>query len=141
MPLNFLLSICNGQITLKEAEFLQKDLYDEINELKYKYKPKNVKEEEEIYRVLMQGNGMLEYRDKIIEAFRHGTFSSEHLKKSDDAAHDYVLKGVEKFIQKIKSMAENITLSLLGDVFESSSPADYAKELINTKNPDENKNM
>ena len=37
-----------------------------------------------------------------------GTFSSEHLKKSDDAAHDYMLKGVEKFIQKIKSMAENI---------------------------------
>ena len=41
-----------------------------------------------------------------------GTFLSEHLKKSDDAAHDYVLKGVEKFIQKIKSMAENINKSV-----------------------------
>ena len=27
-------------------------------------------------------------RDKTIEAFRDGTFSSEHLKKSDDAACD-----------------------------------------------------
>ena len=50
----------------------------------------------------MHANDMLEYGDKIIEAFRDGTFSSEHLKKSDDAAYDYVLKDVEKFIQKIK---------------------------------------
>ena len=28
-------------ISLRVAEFLQKDLYDEINELKYGYKPKN----------------------------------------------------------------------------------------------------
>ena len=56
-----------------------------------------------------------------IKLLRHldGTFSSEHLKKSGDAAHDYVLKGVEKFIQKIKSMAENINLSLFKDFFES----------------------
>ena len=45
IPLNFLSSIYNGQIALKVAEFLQNDLYDEINELKYKYKSKNVKEE------------------------------------------------------------------------------------------------
>ena len=36
-------------------------------------------------------------------------------------------------------MAEKINLSLFEDFFESSSPANYAKELINTKNPDENK--
>ena len=45
IPLNFLSSIYNGQIALKVAEFLQNNLYDEINELKYKYKSKNVKEE------------------------------------------------------------------------------------------------
>ena len=80
MSLNFLSSIYNGQITLKETEFLQKYLCGEINKLKFKYKPKNVKEKEEIDRVLMQANDMLEYRDKIIEAFRDGPFSSEHLK-------------------------------------------------------------
>ena len=53
MPLNFLSSIYNDQNTLKEAQYLQKDLCDEINELKHKYKLKNVKEEEEIYGVLM----------------------------------------------------------------------------------------
>ena len=74
----------------------------------------------------MQANDMLEYGDKNIEAFRDGTFSSEHLKKSDDAAYDYVLKDVENFIQKIESMAENINLSLFKDFFESSSPFDYA---------------
>ena len=81
MPLNFLSSIYNGQTTLKEAEFLQKDLYDEINELKYNYKPKNAKEEEEIDKVLMQANNMLEYRNKIIETFRNNTFLTEYLKK------------------------------------------------------------
>ena len=74
MPLNFLTSIYNGQITLKETEFLKKDLYDETNELK----PKNVKEKEEIYGVLIQANDMFEYRDKIIEAFRDETMLSEH---------------------------------------------------------------
>ena len=89
----------------------------------------------------MQANDMLEYRDKIIEAFRDGTFSSEHLKKSDYAAYDYVLKDVEKFIQKIKSITENINLSLFEDFFESSSPADYAKMVINTKKRNENKEI
>ena len=46
----------------------------------------------------MHENDMLDYGDKIIEAFRNGTFSSEHLKKSDDAAYDYTLKGVNSFI-------------------------------------------
>ena len=83
----------------------------------------------------MQANDMLEYMDKIIETFRDGIFSSERLKKSDVATYDYVLKDVKNFIQKIQSMAKNISLSLLKDLFESSSPADYAKELINVKGP------
>ena len=82
-----------------------------------------------------------EYRDKIIETFRNGTFSSEHLKKSDGADSDYVLKDVKNFIQKIESQAENINLNLFKDFFESSSPADYIKDLINTKNPDKNKEI
>ena len=62
-------------------------------------------------------------------------------KKSDAAAYDYVLENVTNFIQKIGSMAENINLSLFKDFFELSSPADYAKVLINIKNPDENKKI
>ena len=89
----------------------------------------------------MHANDMLDYADKIIEAFRSGTFSSEHLKKSDDAAYDYTLKAVNNFIQKIKLMAEKINLNLFEDFFESSSPADYSKELINTKDPNENKEI
>ena len=58
---------------------------------------------------------MLECRDKIIDAFKNGTFSSEHLKKSDDAAHDHVLEDVNKFIQKIESIAEKTNLGLLED--------------------------
>ena len=36
-------------------------------------------------------------------------------------------------------MAEKINLSLFEDFFGLPSPANYAKMLINTKNPDENK--
>ena len=50
-----------------------------------------------------------------------------------------MLEEVNNFIQKVKSMTEKIHLSLLEDFFESPSPADYTKILINTKNPDENK--
>ena len=82
---------------------------------------------------------MLEYGDKIIGAFKTGTFSSEHLKKSDDAALDHVLGDVNNFVQKIESIAQKINLGLFKDFFESSSPANYAKTLINIKNPDENK--
>ena len=56
----------------------------------------------------MQANDMLEYRDKIIKAFKDGNFLSEYLKKSYNAAHNYVLKDVNKFIQEIKSMEEKI---------------------------------
>ena len=107
-PLNFISVIYHGEISLKEAEFLQKNLEKKIEELRFGYKPKNV---------LMEANDMLEYRNKVIEAFRDGTFSSEHLKKSDAAAYDYVLKDVKNFIQKIESMTENISLSLFKDFF------------------------
>ena len=83
---------------------------------------------------------MLEYRDKIIKAFKDDTFLSEQLEKSDDAAYNYVLKDVNKFIEEIKSMEEKINLSLFEEFFESSSPADYAKKLINTS-PDESKKI
>ena len=87
----------------------------------------------------MQANEMLEYRDKVIDAFKNGIFLSEYLKKSDDAGYNYVLKYVKDFIQEIKSMEEKINLSLFEDVLESSSPAYYAKMLINTKDLDKNK--
>ena len=89
----------------------------------------------------MQANDLLEYRGKIIKAFKDGTFLSEHLKKSDDAAYNYVLKDVNKFIEEIKSLEEKINLSLFKEFFELSSPAKYAKELINIKNRDENKEI
>ena len=38
-------------------------------------------------------------------------------------------------------MAEKINLSLFKDFFESSSPADYAKELNNTKYLNKNKEI
>ena len=136
-PLNFLLDIFNGKITLSKAEINQRDLNEKIEELKYNYKPKNEKEKEEINEVLIHANDMLEQRDKIIEAFKDGTCLSEHLKKSD-AAYDYVLKDVNSFIQKCESMSDNINPNLFNEFFEL-SPADYAKELINTKNPDKNK--
>ena len=50
-----------------------------------------------------------------------------------------MLKDVNSIIQKTESMSEKINLSLSEYFFESSSPADYAKTLINTKNPHENK--
>ena len=58
---------------------------------------------------------MLECGDKIIDAFKNGTFSSEHFKKSDDAAHDHVLEDVNNFIQKIESIAEKTNLGLFQD--------------------------
>ena len=66
----------------------------------------------------MDANKMLEYRDKIIEAFRDGTFLSENFKKSDDAAYGYVLWDVDNFIQETKSMEEKINLSLFEDFFD-----------------------
>ena len=88
----------------------------------------------------MHENGLLKYGDKIIEAFKDGTFSFEHLKKSDGATHDYVLENVNDFIQKIKSMSKNIDLSLLSEFYEL-LPADYAKGLINVKDQNKNKEI
>ena len=136
MPLNFLSNIYNGQISLKEAEFEQKNLEKEIEDL-HGYEPKNKKEKEEIIRLLMQANDLLEYKGKIINAFINGTFSLEHLKKWDGAAYNFTLKNVNKFVQEIRSMEEKINLSLFEELFESSSPADYAKMLVNIKNQDE----
>ena len=82
----------------------------------------------------------MEYRDEIIDAFKDGTFSSEFLKQSDAAAHDYVLKDVNNSIQETKSIKEEINLSLYENVFEL-LPADYAKMLINIKDADENKGI
>ena len=108
-PLNFLLDIFNDKITFKKAEINQRDLNKKIEELKYNYKPKNGKQKEEISELLMYLNDMLEYGDKIIDAFKNSTFLSEHLKKSDDAAHDLVLEDVNKFIQKIESIQEKLS--------------------------------
>ena len=88
----------------------------------------------------MQANDLLEYINKIIKAFKDHTFMSKHLKKSDDAAYDYVLKYVNKSIEKIKSMEEKINLSLFEDFFKL-SPVNFAKQLINTKNANENKEI
>ena len=89
----------------------------------------------------MQATDLLEYKNKIIDAFKDGTFLSEHLKKTDNAAYGYVLEDVKDFIQEIESVSEKINLSLLEDFFELSSPADYAKMLINTENPDKKDNL
>ena len=45
----------------------------------------------------MQANEILEYRAKVIKAFRDGTFLSKHLKKSDAAAYDYIERGQQVY--------------------------------------------
>ena len=51
----------------------------------------------------MQANDLSEYWNKVIDAFKDGTFLSEHLKKLDHAAaYDYALKDANNFIQKIE---------------------------------------
>ena len=61
-----------------------------------------------------------------------------NIKKTDNAAYNYVFKDVKDFIQEIESMSEKINLRF-EDFFES-LPADYAKMLINTS-PDKNKEI
>ena len=46
---------------------------------------------------------------------------------------------VNKNIEEIKSMEEKTNLSLYEEFFQSLSPANYAKMLINTKDLDKNK--
>ena len=55
----------------------------------------------------MQANDLLEYRGKIIKAFKDGTFLSEHL-KNQMLLLIIVLKDVNKFTEEIKSMEEKI---------------------------------
>ena len=78
MLVDFLSAIYNGEISSKEAQISQRKMKEKIEELRG-YRPENP--EQEISGVLMQANDMLEYRNKIIEAFRNGTFLSKHLKK------------------------------------------------------------
>ena len=127
-PLNFISAIYNGEISLKEAEFKQKKYRKKIKNLRDYKNNEEEKEKEEINGVLMQANDLLEHRNKIIDAFKAGTFSSEHLKKTDNAAYNYVLKDVKDFIQKIESMSEKINLSLFEDFF-----LDYHHQLIMQK--------
>ena len=47
MPLNLLSDIYNGKISLKEAEFEQKDLEKEIENLQFYYIPKNKDKKED----------------------------------------------------------------------------------------------
>ena len=89
----------------------------------------------------MQANDLFECRDKIIDTFKDGIFCLNILKKTDSAGYGYVLEDVKDFIQEIESVSEKINLSLLEDFFELSSPADYAKMLINTENPDKKNNL
>ena len=96
---------------LTKQNFLKK-LYKKIEVLKFNHKPKDEKEKEEINKILMQANEMLEYRDKIIDAFKNGTFLSEYLKNLDEAGYKYIIKDVKKFTQEIESMSEKINLSL-----------------------------
>ena len=112
MPLNFISAIYNGEISLKEAEFKQRDLETKIGDL-YGYELKNKQGKEETNGVLMQANDLLEYRDKIINAFNNCIFLSEHLKESEEVANNYVLKVVNEYIEKIKSMEEKLILVCL----------------------------
>ena len=89
----------------------------------------------------MQATDLLEYKNKIIDAFKDGTFLSEHLKKTDNAANGYVLEDVKDFIQEIESMSEKINLSLFEDFLQLPSPVDFVKKLINTENLDKNKEL
>ena len=141
MPLNFLSDIYNGKISLKEAEFKQRDLEKKIDNLKFGYKSKDKKEKEEKSQVLMHANELLESRNKIIKAFKDDIFPSEHLKKSDDAAYDFTLKNVNKFIQEIRSMEEKINLSLFEDFFDFHHQLIMQKSLLILKIKIKIKNM
>ena len=122
MPLNFISDIYNGKISLKEAEFFQRNLEKKIEDLQFLLKGKR--------------------RNKwSIDASKWNVFFVWIFKKKiDDAGYNYVLKDVKDFIQETESMSEKINLSLFEDFFESSSPADYTKKLINTSS-DENKEI
>ena len=87
----------------------------------------------------MQANDMFEYRNAIIDPFKDGNFLSEQLKKLVDAAYDYVLKDLKSTFRQLIQCQKNINSSLFKEFFQSSSPANYVKNLINAKNLDESK--
>ena len=57
-----------------ETEFKQRYLETKIKYLQFGYTSKDEKEKEEKSQLLMQANDLLEYRDKIIDAFKDGIF-------------------------------------------------------------------
>ena len=67
---------------------------------------------------LLESRNNLKVQKKVINAFKNGNFSCEYLKKSDAPAFDFTLKGINKFIEEIKSMAEKINLSLFENFFD-----------------------
>ena len=117
MPLNFLLNIYNTKLSLKEAEFEQKEIKRKREDLRGYRNNAEKEQKEEINAVLRQANDLLVYRAIIINAFKDETFPSKHLKKSDNAAYSYVLKDVNKFIEKIKLMEEKFNLGLFEEFF------------------------
>ena len=54
------------------------EIYKKIEELKGYRLKKSEEEKGELNGVLMQANGILNYRDEIIEAFTNSSFSSEY---------------------------------------------------------------
>ena len=139
-PLNFISAIYNGEITLKKAEFKQREI-KKIEDLRgYKNNAEKEKKEE-INGVLMQADDLLGYRNNIIKAFKDGTFMSEHLKKSDDAAYKHVLKDVNKFIKEIRSMEEKINLSLFDEFLNHHHQLIMQKRLIILKMQMKNKKL
>ena len=57
MPLNFLSAIYNGEISLKEAEFKQRDFFLKIKDLEFGYKSKTEKKKKKKVKYLfMQMN-------------------------------------------------------------------------------------
>ena len=70
MSLNFLQGIYHEKISLKEAEFKQRDFEKKIDDLKFGYKLKDKKEKEEKLQVLLHANDLLESRNKIIKALK-----------------------------------------------------------------------
>ena len=57
-------------------------------------------------------------------------FFCQNIKKTDNAAYNYVLKDVKDVIQESESMSEKINLSLFEDFFEFSSQLIMQKCLL-----------
>ena len=79
MTLNFLSAIYNGKISLKKAEFKERDFEKEIENLQFYYISKNKEEKEKIERVLRHANGLLNCRGSTIKAFKDDISLSENL--------------------------------------------------------------